>query len=115
MAAGTRNPMGFSSALDQAAMQRDKGTAQTGEKVAAENAQVKLGQQQQGAQGLDKLYGMDVGAQTANESQVSQDILARMKASQNGWIQNWGAVADDVTKSANAANSVMGMFSGGGA
>ena len=42
MSADTRNPMGFSGALDAAAQQRDKGAAQTGAKIAASNADTKL-------------------------------------------------------------------------
>ncbi len=90
MAADTRNPMGFSSALDAAAMQRDKAAAGTGERIAANNADVKLKQQQQAQQGLSGLYGMDVRGQsdlsgvqakdleTANQLSPGQQFLMQM-------------------------------------
>lgn len=88
MGADTRNPMGFSSALDAAAMQRDKGNAMAGEKIAANNADVKLEQQKQAASGLSGLYGMDVRGQTENAAQQAPDINAEISANKTGWLQN---------------------------
>ena len=94
MGADTRNPMGFSSALDAAAMQRDKAAAGVGERVASNNADVKLKQQQEAEQGLSGLYGMDTRAQTENAGQVAPDINAQVNAGKSGWLQNGEGMLD---------------------
>lgn len=88
MAGTTRNPMGFSSALDSAARSRDKAAAQTSEGVAAKNADVKLQQQQQAESGLAGLYGTDVNAQIGAQRNQTADINAETEAGKSGWLQN---------------------------
>jgi hypothetical protein len=87
-AATSRNPMGFSAALDSAARSRDKAAAGTSEGIAANNVNVKLDQQNQAARGLQGLYGTDVGAQTSNQGQVAGDVNAETNAGNSGWLQN---------------------------
>ena len=70
----TRNPMGFSAALDQAAMQRDKAGAGVAEGVAAKNVGVKLNQQTDAASLLGKLYGTSAGAQTGEAGVQAKDL-----------------------------------------
>jgi hypothetical protein len=103
MAGDTRNPMGFSSALDAAAMQRDKAAAGVGERVAANNADVKLKQQQEAQQGLSGLYGMDVRGQTENAAQQAPDINAQMNAAKYGWMQQIPEITKDITSIAALA------------
>jgi hypothetical protein len=69
-----RNPVGFSGALDVAAMQRDKGNAMAGEKVAANNAEVKLNQQSTAGADLSKLYGMSTQAQGEQAGVQAKDL-----------------------------------------
>ena len=88
MGADTRNPMGFSGALDAAAQQRDKGDAMVGEKIAAGNADTKLQQQSQAASGLGRLYGMNTEAQDRASGQIAPDINAAANANKTGWVQN---------------------------
>ena len=88
MGADTRNPMGFSGALDAAAQQRDKGNAMVGEKIAAGNADTKLQQQSQAASGLGRLYGMNTEAQDRASGQIAPDINAAANANKTGWVQN---------------------------
>ncbi len=76
MGADTRNPKGFSGALDAAAQQRDKGNAMVGEKIAANNADVKLNQQSTAAGDLSKLYGMNTAAQTGEAGVQAKDLDA---------------------------------------
>jgi hypothetical protein len=97
MAVDTRNPMGFSSALDAAAMQRDKAAAGVGERVAANNADVKLRQQEQAQQALSGLYGTNVRAQTENAAQQAPDINAQVNADKQGWLQNAEGIVDTAT------------------
>lgn len=94
MAADTRNPMGFSSALDDAARQRDKAAAGVGERVASNNADVKLNQQKEGAGLLSGLYGMDVRGQTENAAQIAPDVQAQVAANKTGWLQNAEGLVD---------------------
>lgn len=106
----TRNPNGFASALDEAARLRDKTSAGVGVDVAANNAKVKLGQQQQATEGLGSMYGTNVKGQLESQSQIANDVLARTKAASQGWIQNWGDAANDVGSSADAAKKVAGLL-----
>lgn len=87
-AATSRNPMGFSAALDAASRNRDKAAASSAEGIAANNANVKLGQQSDAAKALQGLYGTDVSAQNAAAGQVSDDINSQVNASNSGWLQN---------------------------
>ena len=90
----TRNPTGFSAALGEAAMARDKAGAGTGERIAANNAQVKLQQQDQAQQGLGRLYGMNANAQNDASGQISRDVDAAAEANKTGWAQNTVAGID---------------------
>lgn len=69
MSQTTRNPMGFSAALDQAARDRAKAAASTSEGVAAKNADVKLQQQNQAMNTLSGLYGTagQLGVESAGQ------------------------------------------------
>lgn len=84
----TRNPMGFSGALDAAAMQRNKANASASEGISAKNADVKLNQQEQAGDMLSRLYGMDVSAQNTAAGQVAPDVNASVNANNSGWLQN---------------------------
>jgi len=103
MAGTTRNPMGFSSALDAAARERDKAAAGVGERVMANNADVKLKQQQQGAEGLSGLYGMDVRGQTENAALIPKDIEQQMNAAKYGWMQQIPELTKDISSIAGLA------------
>lgn len=87
-AATSRNPMGFSSALDSAARSRDAAAAKTSEGIAANNANVKLGQQDTAGKTLSGLYGMNVQGQNEAARNVTGDINAETDANKTGWMQN---------------------------
>lgn len=88
MAATTRNPMGFSAALDAAARSRDQAAAKTGESVAANNADVKLKQQQEASNQLGGLYGTAGKLGIESQGQVAPDVNSAVNASKSGWLQN---------------------------
>jgi hypothetical protein len=94
MAGESRNPMGFSGALDAAAMSRDKGNAMVGEKVAANNADVKLKQQSDAGDMLGKLYGMSANAQTGEAGVQAKDIEASQQ------MPSWMTAGLDLSKDA---------------
>lgn len=87
-ASATRNPMGFSAALDSAARSRDKAAAQTGEDIAAKNVDVKLGQQKTAGDILSNMYGTDVRGQMEATGQIAPDVNAEVAANKTGWLQN---------------------------
>jgi hypothetical protein len=103
----TRNPMGFSAALDAAARQKDKAAAGAGERVAANNAEVKLNQSKDAAGTLGGLYGTNVKAQSEQSGQIANDIKARMAATQDGWMQA-------IPRGVNDATDLMSLIPGGG-
>ncbi len=107
MSATTRNPMGFSSALDAAARARDKGGAQAGADVAAENVKVKLGQQADASKGLAGLYGVNQETM-GREGGIQNDALANaVKAGDSGWLQNTMGVMDSLGNLATGAGKLL--------
>lgn len=103
----TRNPMGFSSALDAAARTAGKTVAGVGEKVAANNADVKLQQQNQAMQGLGNLYGMASKAGVGEGDVQANDIKDMIAGDQTGWLQNF----EGIMKTLQGAGA---NFKGGG-
>ncbi|HZP06799.1 MAG TPA: hypothetical protein VFB43_18005 [Terracidiphilus sp.] len=88
MATVTRNPMGFSAALDAAARTADKANAGAGERIAANNANIKLQQQNEAAQQLGGLYGTAGRLGVESQGQVAPDVNAAADANKTGWLQN---------------------------
>jgi hypothetical protein len=99
----TRNPMGFSAALDAAARARDKAAAGVGEGVAARNADVKLNQQSDAERGLTGLYGIDANSQLGAQRNQAADIDAEVNANKTGWLQNMNDTIATLTGAAKAA------------
>jgi hypothetical protein len=87
-AGATGNASGTTSALDDIARQRMKAAAGGAESIASQNAETKLKQQQEGAQGLSSLYGTDVGAQLKALGVQNDAIGQEVNASDHGWFQN---------------------------
>lgn len=106
-AATTRNPMGFSAALDSAARSRAKAAAGTSEGIAANNANVKLQQQNQAGDILGKMYGTDVSGQNEASAQIAPDINAQVNASNSGWLQNLMKVGSTLGSMAGGAGGLM--------
>lgn len=112
MAARSRNPAGFSGALDEAARQRDKAAAGTSEGIAANDAQVKLGQQQDAAKGLSSMYGEDTDAMLKSMGLDTGDINAETAAGNSGWLQNMNAILTALKSGGGGGGG--GMPAGGG-
>lgn len=87
-AATTRNAGGFQAALDDAARDRTKAAAGASEGIAAQNAGLKQTQQQEGAEGLQKMYGTDTSGMLDAMGQQAPDINAETNAGSQGWLQN---------------------------
>lgn len=110
----TNNPMGFSSALDAAARQRDKAVAGTAEGIAAKNADVKLNQQDNASRLLSGLYGTDVRGQIASQGQTAEDVNAAANAQKFGWLQNMGQVMEMLKPNGSFGGGQKASFGFGG-
>jgi hypothetical protein len=106
-AARSRNPAGFTGALDDAARQRDKAAAGTSETVAANDAGLKQQQQQDAAKGLGGMYGDDTDAMLKSMGLQTGDINAETTAGSSGWLQNFTGVLNALGKGAQGAGSAM--------
>lgn len=87
-AAASRNAGGYQAALDAASMNRDKAAAGMSEHIAAQNEMLKQDQQQAGAAGLGRLYGIDTSGMLESQGQQARDIGAEAQANNTGWLQN---------------------------
>ena len=109
-AATTHNAGGFQAVLDDAARQRSKAAAGASEGIAAQNAQLKQTQQQEGAAGLGKLYGTDTSGMLDAMGQQNQDINSEVNANNSGWLQNTLGVISAINGSAKAAAGLGAKF-----
>lgn len=112
-AGASRNAGGFQAALDDAARQRSKAEAGSAEGVAASNAGVKLGQQQDAAHGLQGMYGTDTSGMLGASGQIAGDINSEVNANNSGWLQNSLNVIKTLSGAAQGAGS-MGIGFGSG-
>ena len=109
--ARNRNSGGFSGALDAAARQQGKTLAQTSEGIAGQNANLQQQQQQNAAQGLQKMQGMDTDAQLKSMGLIPEDINASTKAYGTGdWASNLAQLSKGINAGAGIVGQVGGMF-----
>jgi hypothetical protein len=87
-AAASRNAGGFSAALDEAARQRDKAAAGSSEGITAGNEMLKQKQSQEGAEGLNSMYGTDTSGMLKAQSLIPEDVNAEANADKTGWLQD---------------------------
>jgi hypothetical protein len=94
-AAVSRNAGGYQAALADAARSRNAAAATGSEGIAAQNEKAKLGQQQEGAEGLGNLYKTDTSGMLEATGQEAPDVNAEANADKTGWLQNAGALIQD--------------------
>lgn len=87
-AAVSRNAGGFQAALDDAARQRMKAAAGASEGITAQNEKEKLQQRQQGAEGLEHMYGVDTSGMLNAMNQEHEDVNSEVEAGKSGWLQD---------------------------
>jgi hypothetical protein len=102
-AARTRNTSGFSAALDQAARDRNAAMGGVGANVAAQDVLGTQALRQQGAAGMQGLYGQDTDAMLKAMGIQNQDINTQIEAGKSGWLQNMNATITALTGAAKAA------------
>jgi len=91
-AAVSRNAGGVDAALDSIARERMKAAGTASEGIQAQNENLKQQQMQEGAQGLQKQYGIDTSGMLESQGQEAGDINAQTNAGQSGWLQNTLAI-----------------------
>lgn len=84
----TRNTGALSSVLDQAARRGGQNLSQSALGIQAQNEQLKQKQREEAAQGLQGLYGTDVGAQLKSMGIADEDLNTALAAGRQGWLQN---------------------------
>lgn len=101
-AATTRNPNGFSAALDAAARSRQQAAAGTAEGIQAQNAGVKMAQQQQAGDILSNMYGKSLSAQNGASGQIANDVNAQTNANRQTF--------NDISSGISDIGDIKGMF-----
>jgi hypothetical protein len=64
-----------------------KAAAGASEGIQAQNENLKQTQQQEGAKGLQGMYGTDTSGMLESQGQEANDINAEFNASKYGWLQ----------------------------
>jgi hypothetical protein len=95
-AARTRNASGFTKTLDEAARDRMKADAGASEGIAAQDVIGAKQLNQEGAAGMEGLYGTNVGAQLKAMGQQNEDIGTGIQAGNSGWLQNMNSTLTSV-------------------
>ena len=114
-AARTRNTSGFAPALDQNARDRASIMSRANLGVGAQDVEGAKMLNQQGAQGMAGLEGLDTKAMLESMGQEAPDINAQVNAGQHGWFQNMqdmirslGTAAGGFGKAAQSAQDANG-------
>ncbi len=102
-AGASRNAGGYQAALSEAARQRDKAAAGASEGITAQNEQLKQQQAQQGASGLQGLYGVNTSGMLQSQGQEAKDIEAQVQAGNSGWLQNTMGILQGLGSAAGGA------------
>jgi len=108
-AATTGNAAAGAKSLDELARDRMKATAGASEGVAAQDVMGAQQLRQQGAAGMQGLYGENLKGQLAAMGQESADINAATNASKAGWMQNLEQGLDTGADIASKFKNVPGM------
>lgn len=106
----TRNPAGFSAALDEVA--REKGRQMSRNALNVENLDTNVANQKQreAQQLLSGLYGTDVSGQLKAMGLANEDLNTALQAGKSGWLQNTEGLIDTLTS--GAKNVKEGFFPG---
>ena len=92
-AGASRNAGGFQAALDDASRQRMKAAAGASKGIQAQNENLKQTQQQEGAKGLQGMYGTDTSGMLESQGQEANDVNTEFNASKYGWLQQAQSLA----------------------
>jgi hypothetical protein len=113
-ASTTGNGSTLSKSLDQLAREKAQSAAKTSEGVAAEDVGGAQKLNQEGAAGMQGLYGTNVGAQLGAMKQQSTDISDAGTLEGQGVLKNLTGMAAQLGSAASGAAAVNNSFLGGG-
>lgn len=105
--AASGNIAGISGTQDAIAQGASRGTTQTLQDIAQQNALLKNQQQLAGADIMKGIYGENLGASTANLAQAIDASKAYTEAGKSGWLQNLEGIIGTVSGMGMGAGSVM--------
>jgi hypothetical protein len=91
-AARTRNPSGFTKALDEVSRNQDKAAAASSEGIAAQDVMGAKQEQQAGAAGEAGLFGENIKGQLGAMGAQTSAEQAAVEAGKSGWLQNMTGV-----------------------
>ena len=103
-AARTGNATSVTKSLDEMARDRAKVAAGTSEGIAAQDVMGAKQENQEGAQGMQGLYGTNVGAQLGAMKEQNSALTGEESAIGPGWLQKG---VGDLSELGNAAGSTM--------
>lgn len=114
-AARSGNATSVTKSLDEMARDRAKVAAGSSEGIAAQDVAGAKQLNQEGASGMQGLYGTNVGAQLGAMKQSSQDLsgLAAAQAQAPSWLQGLKNVQSGTSAIGNIAGNVMSLPGGG--
>ena len=111
----TGNSTGVTKSLDEMARDKAKAAAGASEGIAAQDVMGAKQLNQQGAAGLQGLYGVNTGAQLNAMKQANADVSTEMQAQGPNWLQQLdsiakfgGDVAGDITGGVKASDALQG-------
>jgi hypothetical protein len=84
-----------------------KAAAGASEGIQAQNENLKQTQQQEGAKGLQGMYGTDTSGMLNSQGQEAGDVNAEANANNTGWLQNAMKVWDEANKSGEVIANIM--------
>jgi hypothetical protein len=99
----TRNAGGFAPALDEAARIKSRQLGTNALNVENEDARLAQEKQQFAQKQLQGLYGLDTTNQLRAMGLSDEAIAEKLKAGQQGWLQNTEGIIDTLTGAAKAA------------
>lgn len=114
-AARTGNATSLTKSLDELARDRAKSSAGTSEGIAAQDVAGVQNLRQEGARGMQGLYGTNVGAQLDAMKQTASDIQLENEVKGQSWLSQLdqiakfgGDVASDITSGVKASDALQG-------
>jgi len=106
----TGNATGVTKSLDEMARDKSKAAAGASEGIAAQDVMGAKQLNQQGAAGMQGLYGTNVGAQLGAMKQANSDVATEQATQGDNWVTQLGELKKGVGEGA----SLVGAFAGSG-
>ena len=104
----TGNATGVTKSLDEMARDKSKAAAGASEGIAAQDVMGAKQLNQEGAQGMQGLYGTNVGAQLGAMKQANADVATEQATQGDNWVTQLG----ELKKGVGDAASLAGAFAG---